>query len=177
MVICWRKHIPNSSLNIHVNLTKWLEKVSSILPSSTSKYQVLFNFKVSSTSKYQVLEILHQVPSTSTLLDPNPDTYINGFVQEWCNSSALAMESRLSCTNPSIYEEGFSQTGVIAFLSQKTSLGRHFMSPRGPKTLLYLKRQRHYNMEGLGFGLVGPLLRIVWVPRGPRLQFSGRIPV
>ena len=74
MVTCWRKHIPNLSLNIHGNLTKYLKvlgQVSSTLPSSTSKYQVLFNFKVSSTSKYQVLEILHQVPSTSTLLDPN----------------------------------------------------------------------------------------------------------
>ena len=52
---------------------KVLGQVSSTLPSSTSKYQVLLNFKVSSTSKHQVLEILHQVPSTSTLLDPNPD--------------------------------------------------------------------------------------------------------
>ena len=43
---------------------KLLGQVSSTLPSSTSKYQVLLNFKVSSTSKYQVLEILHQVPST-----------------------------------------------------------------------------------------------------------------
>ena len=43
---------------------KVLGQVSSTLPSSTSKYQVLVNFKVSSTSKYQVLEILHQVPST-----------------------------------------------------------------------------------------------------------------
>ena len=61
MVTCWRKHIPNLSMNIHVNLTKVLGQVSSTLPSSTSKYQVLLNFKVSSTSKYQVLEILHQV--------------------------------------------------------------------------------------------------------------------
>ena len=52
---------------------KVLGQVSSTLPSSTSKYQVLSNFKVWSTSKYQVLEFLHQVPSTSTLLDPNPD--------------------------------------------------------------------------------------------------------
>ena len=43
---------------------KVLGQVSSTLPSSTSKYQVLLNFKVSSTSKHQVLEILHQVPST-----------------------------------------------------------------------------------------------------------------
>ena len=28
--------------------------------------------------------------------------YIDGLVQERCNSSALAMELRLSCTNPSI---------------------------------------------------------------------------
>ena len=51
---------------------KVLGQVLSTLPSSTSKYQVLLNFKMSSTSKYQVLKILHQVPSTSTLLDPNP---------------------------------------------------------------------------------------------------------
>ena len=43
---------------------KVLGQVSSTLPSSTSKYQVLLNFKVSSTSKYQVPDILHQVPST-----------------------------------------------------------------------------------------------------------------
>ena len=36
---------------------KVLGQVSSILPSSTIKYQVLLNFKVSSTSKYQVLKI------------------------------------------------------------------------------------------------------------------------
>ena len=29
--------------------------------------------------------------------------HIDGLVQERCNSSALAMELRLSCTNPSIY--------------------------------------------------------------------------
>ena len=29
-------------------------------------------------------------------------SYIDGLVQEGCNSSALAMELRLSCTNPSI---------------------------------------------------------------------------
>ena len=40
---------------------KVLGQVSSTLPSSTSKYQVLSNFKVSNTSKYQVLKILHQV--------------------------------------------------------------------------------------------------------------------
>ena len=55
---------------------KVLGQVSSTLPSSTSKYQVLLNLKVSSTSKYQVLEILHQVPYTSTLLDPNPDVHV-----------------------------------------------------------------------------------------------------
>ena len=43
---------------------KVLGQVSSTLPSSTSKYQVLLNFKVSSTSKYQVLDILHQASST-----------------------------------------------------------------------------------------------------------------
>ena len=31
--------------------------------------------------------------------------YINGLVQERRNSSALALELRLSCTNPSIYSE------------------------------------------------------------------------
>ena len=30
-------------------------------------------------------------------------THINGFVQERCNSSALAMELHFSCTNPSMY--------------------------------------------------------------------------
>ena len=32
--------------------------------------------------------------------------YIDGFVQERRNSSALAMELRLSCTNPSICNPG-----------------------------------------------------------------------
>ena len=32
----------------------------------------------------------------------NASNYIDGLVQEICNSSALAMELRLSCTNPSI---------------------------------------------------------------------------
>ena len=32
----------------------------------------------------------------------DPISYINGLVQERRNSSALAMELRISCTNPSI---------------------------------------------------------------------------
>ena len=47
------------------------------------------------------------------------------------------------------------------------------MSPRGPRTLLYLKCQCHYNIKGLRVGLVGPLLRTVWGPSGPMLKFSG----
>ena len=34
----------------------------------------------------------------------------------------------------------------------------------GPKTPLYLKSQCHYNMKGLKFGLLGPILRILWGP-------------
>ena len=32
-----------------------------------------------------------------------PVLYIDGLVQEKCNSIAIALELRLSCTNPSIY--------------------------------------------------------------------------
>ena len=35
-------------------------------------------------------------------------TYIDGLVQERRNSSAVAMELRLSCTNPLIYVDAFS---------------------------------------------------------------------
>ena len=58
---------PNSEMLRHnyifVNLTKILEyfdKYQVLLQSSTSKYQVLLNFKRPSTSKFQVLNILHQ---------------------------------------------------------------------------------------------------------------------
>ena len=37
----------------------------------------------------------------------NINIYINGLVQERRNSSALAMELRLSCTNPSIWPQHF----------------------------------------------------------------------
>ena len=33
------------------------------------------------------------------------EEYIDGYVQERCNSSALAMELHFSCTNPSIYKQ------------------------------------------------------------------------
>ena len=38
---------------------------------------------------------------------------IDGLVQERCNSSALAMELRLSYTNPSIYFHVFSQNNQL----------------------------------------------------------------
>ena len=47
--------------------------------------------------------------------------HINGFVQERCNSSALAMELRLSCTNPSIYLWGIYST-LIHYHFPKSSL-------------------------------------------------------
>ena len=56
-----------TNLRLFVNLTKvleYLDKYQVLWPSSTSKYQVLLNFKRSSTSKYQVLDYSHQVPST-----------------------------------------------------------------------------------------------------------------
>ena len=69
-------------LLIWQKVLEYLDKYQVLWPSSTSKYQVLLNFKRSSTSKYQVLNNLHQVPSTSTLLDPNPDTLRPG--QDGC---------------------------------------------------------------------------------------------
>ena len=39
--------------------------------------------------------------------------YIDGLVQERHNSSALAMELRLSCTNPSIFELHFFGMGMM----------------------------------------------------------------
>ena len=68
---------------------KVLRQVSSTLPSSTSKYHILSNFKVSSTSNYQVIKILHQVPSTSTLLDSNPD--IRNSWSDWCEMKRKAI--------------------------------------------------------------------------------------
>ena len=62
-----------------------------------------------------------------------------------------------------MYLQGFSHTAVHAFLSHKNLDGTP-LSPRGPKTLLYLKSQCHYNMKGVRFGLGGPILRIVWGP-------------
>ena len=39
--------------------------------------------------------------------------------------------------------------------------------------LFPLKNQCHFSMKGLRFGLVGPILRIMWGSRCPRYQFSG----
>ena len=43
--------------------------------------------------------------------------YINGLVQERCNSIANTLELRLSCTNPSIYvlHQGICQLLILAF--------------------------------------------------------------
>ena len=37
------------------------------------------------------------------MMNQAPEAYIDGLVQEKCNSSVLAMELRLSCTNLLIY--------------------------------------------------------------------------
>ena len=95
VVTCWRKHIPNLSLNIHANLAKVLGQVSSTLPSSTSKYQVLLNFKVSSTSKYQVLEILHQVQVlylTPTLIWTNAGLLSIGPLRTYLSENLIKMQ-------------------------------------------------------------------------------------
>ena len=70
-VNCWQEEIHKFKTEV----LEYLDKYQVLWPSSTSKYQVLLNFKRSSTSKYQVLDNSHQVPSTSTLLDPNPVRY------------------------------------------------------------------------------------------------------
>ena len=60
--------------------------------------------------------------------------HIDGFVQERCNSSALAMELRLSCTNPSIW----SHTDIISlkthwndvYIFRRSSPAFHWLSRR-----------------------------------------------
>ena len=49
-------------------------------------------------------------------------------------------------------QQVFSQTGTMRLCPTKISLGTHFSSPMGPKTLLYVKSQCYYNMKGLKFG-------------------------
>ena len=55
-----------------------------------------------STGKIYFSIILNIVKSLQPVWERNHD--LNGLVQERCNSSALAMELRLSCTNPLICE-------------------------------------------------------------------------
>ena len=57
------------------------------------------------------------------------------------------------------------------FCPTKISLGPHFISPMGPKTLLYLKSQCHHNMKGLSFGLGGPILTL-WPISKEVLEFA-----
>ena len=57
-----------------------------------------------------------------------------------------------------------ARQGSMRFCPTNISLKPHFISPGGPKTPLYLKSQCHYNMKGLKFGLLGPILRILWGP-------------
>ena len=63
VVNCWQEQIHKLLI---WKVLEYLDKYQVLWPSSTSKYQVLVNFKRSSTStgKYQVLDNLHQVPST-----------------------------------------------------------------------------------------------------------------
>ena len=128
---------------------KVLGQVSSTLPSSTIKYQVLLYFKVSSTSKYQVLKILHQVPSTSTLLDPNPD-----IVQEIIFGSKKITEA----CNPKmvfkmcegILSSSFSVKELNVIVHKKCFLVKHYqiLAIRYPTSLANLAvevgtRHRH----------------------------------
>ena len=59
--------------------------------------------------------------------------YIYGLLQERCNSSALTMELRLSCTNPLIYNlaENFAKTGLpcLAFLHASGCLAMEYVEP------------------------------------------------
>ena len=71
-------------INTHFETTKlWVCLINSILPFSNGLYLLLF-----SSAWMRLLLYLH--------------SHINGLVQEICNSSALAMELCLSCTNPLI---------------------------------------------------------------------------
>ena len=63
---------------------------------------------------YQELEKVYLICGGETVT-----RYIDGLVQERRNPSALAIESRLSCTNPSIYEDMCRmQTGFWAILAE-----------------------------------------------------------
>ena len=48
--------------------------------------------------------------------EPHHDAYMDGLVQERCNSSVLAMELHLSCINPSIYASPGSNEFIICLL-------------------------------------------------------------
>ena len=58
----------------------------------------------------------HNQPSTMYTILGMCYIYIYGLVQEWRNSSALAMELRLSCTNPSL---SFANSKSITVTSNK----------------------------------------------------------
>ena len=68
----------NLSLNIHVNLTKstwkYLDKyqVLCLQVQVSTKYFWISKCQVQVSTKYSRFCIKYQVPSTSTLLDPNP---------------------------------------------------------------------------------------------------------
>ena len=49
-----------------------------------------------------IKQLIDHPSSFTSILTHCPIEYIDGLVQERCNSSALAMELHLSCTNPSI---------------------------------------------------------------------------
>ena len=60
--------------------------------------------------------------NTFTIQDHFPQAalnpYIDGLVQERCNSSTLAMELHLSCTNPSIWTVLVCQRSVLLWIPQ-----------------------------------------------------------
>ena len=68
----------------------------------------VFHFSMSFTDKQESIYISHVA---GVMILPCPTTYIGGLVQERRNSSALAMELCLSCTNPSILGYSFIRVG------------------------------------------------------------------
>ena len=74
----------------HTFITLWSQTQNTINPISNMIMELSVLILVSLTN--------HVVPN------------IDGLVQERCNSSALAMELRLSCTNPTIYDFLFTNT-------------------------------------------------------------------
>ena len=82
----------------------WLWKLEILMIQwNLSCYFQTFRVDLTTEIHHDAMEFPHAMNSKSTVYHTHTVNHVDGLVQERRNSSALAMELRLSCTNPSTH--------------------------------------------------------------------------